>query len=200
MIVSQGACGYFKVQHAVPYCSSTESDCFTCLQRVVRADDFGWCLHRACFSGNRPRLHVCSGLKKPIFSAGNDLGELFAPGTSRERYKRFWAVSQEFLCQLYLSPLVTVAAIRGACASHSWSDVRLLQTAHCLTFWKLYVVLDLLSRVHDHGQFGQSQDVVSTALPAIILCIFAVPSFAPLHGIDEIVQPMLSLKAIGWQW
>ena len=57
-----------------------------------------------------------SGLKKPIFTAGNDLGELFAPGTSRDRYKRFWAESQEFLCRLYSSPLLTISAIRGACA------------------------------------------------------------------------------------
>lgn len=56
----------------------------------------------------------CSGLKKPVFTAGNDLGELYAPATSRERYRRFWKMSNEFLCNLYMSPLLTVAAVRGA--------------------------------------------------------------------------------------
>ena len=59
---------------------------------------------------------ACSGLKRPIFSAGNDLSELYAPATSRDRYKRFWVMSNKFLCSLYLSPLLTVSAIKGACA------------------------------------------------------------------------------------
>jgi Delta3-Delta2-enoyl-CoA isomerase len=61
-------------------------------------------------------LCLCSGLKRPIFTAGNDLAELYAPGTSRHRYKRFWNLSNEFLCNLYRSPLLTVSAIKGACA------------------------------------------------------------------------------------
>lgn len=58
---------------------------------------------------------LCSGLKRPIFSAGNDLNELYPPTTSRERYRRFWAISNAFLADLYVSPLVTIAAVRGAC-------------------------------------------------------------------------------------
>ena len=56
-----------------------------------------------------------SELKKPIFTAGNDINELYAPKTSRERYAQFWRVQTSFLCRLLRSPLATVCAIRGAC-------------------------------------------------------------------------------------
>lgn len=57
----------------------------------------------------------CSGLKRPVFTAGNDINELYAPSTSRQRHRRFWKISNQFLASLYESPLLTVAAINGAC-------------------------------------------------------------------------------------
>lgn len=56
-----------------------------------------------------------SGLRREVFTAGNDIKELFAPLTSQERYTEFWLTSNRFLARLYASPLVTIAAIRGAC-------------------------------------------------------------------------------------
>mmetsp|Transcript_13936 Transcript_13936/g.16806 ORF Transcript_13936/g.16806 Transcript_13936/m.16806 type:complete len:264 (+) Transcript_13936:93-884(+) len=56
-----------------------------------------------------------SGLKKDIFTAGNDINELYAPGTNFERFDRFWRAKSNFLINLYRSPLATVAAIRGYC-------------------------------------------------------------------------------------
>lgn len=56
-----------------------------------------------------------SGLKKDVFTAGNDLLELYAPRTSFQRYQSFWVVQNEFLSNLYNSRLATIAAIRGAC-------------------------------------------------------------------------------------
>lgn len=56
-----------------------------------------------------------SGLKRDVFTAGNDLKELYAPGTSFEAYSHFWTLQNEFLAKLYASSLVTVSAIRGAC-------------------------------------------------------------------------------------
>ncbi|MCX6128818.1 MAG: enoyl-CoA hydratase-related protein [Proteobacteria bacterium] len=56
-----------------------------------------------------------SGLKKDVFTAGNDLLELYAPQSSEERYRDFWVTQNKFFARLYRSPLVTVAAIRGAC-------------------------------------------------------------------------------------
>lgn len=54
-----------------------------------------------------------SGLERPVFTAGNDLSELYAPGTSRERYLEFWRVSTEFLAALYRTRLSTAAALPG---------------------------------------------------------------------------------------
>ena len=51
-----------------------------------------------------------SGLAREIFTAGNDLAELYAPKTSLERYTEFWVVATTFLARLLRSPLVTVSA------------------------------------------------------------------------------------------
>ena len=64
---------------------------------------------------NAPR--VCgiiwsSGLVRNIFTAGNDINELHAKKTTKQRYKHFWKVSNEFLARLYCSPLATVAAVK----------------------------------------------------------------------------------------
>jgi 3,2-trans-enoyl-CoA isomerase len=60
-------------------------------------------------------LIFASGLKRDIFTAGNDLKELYGPLISEESYRRFWGAQNTFLPRLYRSPLYTVAAIRGAC-------------------------------------------------------------------------------------
>jgi heme/copper-type cytochrome/quinol oxidase subunit 2 len=50
-------------------------------------------------------------------------------------------------------------------------------------------------KVHHHSLI----EIVWTTMPALILCIIAVPSFALLYSLDEIVQPSLTIKAIGRQ-
>lgn len=57
---------------------------------------------------------ITSGLKRDIFSAGNDINALYAPRTSKEAYRKFWVLQNQFLARLYRSSLITVAAIRGA--------------------------------------------------------------------------------------
>ncbi|KAJ3036056.1 dodecenoyl-CoA isomerase [Rhizophlyctis rosea] len=56
-----------------------------------------------------------SGLKRPIFTAGNDINELHARRTTRERYVSFWLLKNQFLARLLRSRLSTAAAIKGAC-------------------------------------------------------------------------------------
>lgn len=65
--------------------------------------------------GSTAVLIIASGLRREIFSAGNDLNELHAPSTSEARFTEFWKTSTHFLASLYNSPLYTVAAVRGAC-------------------------------------------------------------------------------------
>ena len=72
-----------------------------------------------------------------LHAAGNDIKELYAPKTTKQRYRQFWTVSNALLARLYSSPLVTVAAIRGACPAGGCClalccDVRLMsqETGH----------------------------------------------------------------------
>nr|YP_010191517.1 cytochrome c oxidase subunit II [Puliciphora borinquenensis]QZL38252.1 cytochrome c oxidase subunit 2 [Puliciphora borinquenensis] len=47
---------------------------------------------------------------------------------------------------------------------------------------------------------GQSIEIIWTILPAIILLFIAFPSLRLLYLIDEINEPLISLKSIGHQW
>jgi|TARA_B000000475_G_scaffold150302_1_gene121057 3,2-trans-enoyl-CoA isomerase len=56
-----------------------------------------------------------SGLRRSVFTAGNDIAELYAPKTTWKRYREFWLTQTTFLSRLLSTRLATVCAIRGAC-------------------------------------------------------------------------------------
>lgn len=56
-----------------------------------------------------------SGLRRSVFTAGNDIAELYAPKTTWKRYREFWLTQTTFLSRLLNTRLATVCAIRGAC-------------------------------------------------------------------------------------
>jgi len=47
---------------------------------------------------------------------------------------------------------------------------------------------------------GTLLEIVWTLTPSFILMLIAVPSFSLLYSMDEIIDPSLTLKAIGHQW
>jgi len=47
---------------------------------------------------------------------------------------------------------------------------------------------------------GTLLEVVWTVAPSFILLLIAVPSFALLYSMDEVIDPALTLKAVGHQW
>jgi cytochrome c oxidase subunit 1 len=47
---------------------------------------------------------------------------------------------------------------------------------------------------------GTTIEVIWTLLPAVILLLVAIPSFALLYAMDEIIDPILTIKIIGHQW
>nr|UPX88319.1 cytochrome c oxidase subunit II [Dilophus febrilis] len=47
---------------------------------------------------------------------------------------------------------------------------------------------------------GQSIEIIWTVLPAIILLFIAFPSLRLLYLLDEIYNPMITLKTLGHQW
>jgi cytochrome c oxidase subunit 2 len=47
---------------------------------------------------------------------------------------------------------------------------------------------------------GTLLEIIWTVTPSIILIAIAIPSFALLYSMDEVLDPMLTFKAIGHQW
>jgi cytochrome c oxidase subunit 2 len=43
-------------------------------------------------------------------------------------------------------------------------------------------------------------EIIWTIVPSIILILIAIPSFALLYAMDEVTDPKLTVKAIGYQW
>eukprot|EP00747_Dinoflagellata_sp_TGD_P166064 gnl/TRDRNA2_/TRDRNA2_188292_c0_seq1.p1 gnl/TRDRNA2_/TRDRNA2_188292_c0~~gnl/TRDRNA2_/TRDRNA2_188292_c0_seq1.p1 ORF type:complete len:269 (-),score=70.59 gnl/TRDRNA2_/TRDRNA2_188292_c0_seq1:58-864(-) len=56
-----------------------------------------------------------SGLKKSVFTAGLDIKELHVPSTNNQRLKEYWQLLSKTLTKVYSTPMVTIAAISGAC-------------------------------------------------------------------------------------
>lgn len=71
----------------------------------------------------------------------------------------------------------------------SWMLVRTLQT-----FTK---TVNPYAEKITHGTFIE---IVWTLTPSLILVVIALPSFALLYSMDEIVDPALTIKALGHQW
>lgn len=71
----------------------------------------------------------------------------------------------------------------------SWMLVRTLQT-----FSK---TVNPYPEKITHGTFIE---IVWTLTPSLILVVIALPSFALLYSMDEIVDPALTIKALGHQW
>jgi cytochrome c oxidase subunit 2 len=47
---------------------------------------------------------------------------------------------------------------------------------------------------------GTVLEIVWTVIPSLILIVVALPSFALLYSIDEIIDPALTIKCVGHQW
>lgn len=43
-------------------------------------------------------------------------------------------------------------------------------------------------------------EIIWTIIPAVILVIIAIPSFSLLYSVDEIVEPLFTVKVVGHQW
>jgi cytochrome c oxidase subunit 2 len=66
----------------------------------------------------------------------------------------------------------------------------------------LYIKYNDKSNINSYKSFTHSNvlEIVWTIIPAVILLFIAVPSFALLYSIDELVDPVITLKVIGHQW
>lgn len=57
-----------------------------------------------------------------------------------------------------------------------------------------------VSKKSDGVVHGTLVEIVWTVTPAVVLGIVAVPSFTLLYAVEEIVEPEITVKAIGNQW
>ena len=67
----------------------------------------------------------------------------------------------------------------------------------CRTLWHFHWTKNPIPSKIIHGTVIE---VAWTVTPSLILMVIAVPSFALLYSMDEIVNPSITLKAIGHQW
>lgn len=54
--------------------------------------------------------------------------------------------------------------------------------------------------VSDGIVHGTMLEIIWTTVPAILLIVIALPSFALLYAVDEVVDPALTVKVVGHQW
>nr|YP_010117768.1 cytochrome c oxidase subunit II [Diplonevra funebris]QPN53541.1 cytochrome c oxidase subunit 2 [Diplonevra funebris] len=71
-----------------------------------------------------------------------------------------------------------------------------------ITILVTYMMTSLLFNKYTNRYLlhGQTIEIIWTILPAIILLFIAFPSLRLLYLIDEINEPMITLKSIGHQW
>lgn len=73
-----------------------------------------------------------------------------------------------------------------------------------LVGWMLYRTLYLFNAkanpTPSKVSHGTVIEIVWTILPSFVLLAIAVPSFALLYAMDEVIDPAITIKAIGHQW
>lgn len=73
------------------------------------------------------------------------------------------------------------------------------------TFWVLWTAIKSFNEINSDlpsQKFTHSSvlEIIWTILPAVALLLIAIPSFALLYSLDELIDPKLTLKVIGSQW
>nr|YP_009699986.1 cytochrome c oxidase subunit II [Dermestes frischii]QEK77729.1 cytochrome c oxidase subunit II [Dermestes frischii] len=65
-----------------------------------------------------------------------------------------------------------------------------------------YLMTSLFFNTHNFRYLLESQslEIIWTILPAVTLVFIALPSIRLLYLLDEIINPMISIKTIGHQW
>lgn len=93
--------------------------------------------------------------------------------------------------------------MEGMIFFHSYLTFFLIFIA-VIVFWLLYKVsVSFNNKENLHVlKFTHSSilEIIWTIIPAIGLVLIAVPSFALLYSLDELAEPVVTLKIVGHQW
>lgn len=72
------------------------------------------------------------------------------------------------------------------------------------TVWMLYkIIISFNEETFKKAEkFTHSSvlEIIWTILPAIVLLVIAIPSFTLLYSLDELIDPVVTLKIVGHQW
>jgi len=74
-----------------------------------------------------------------------------------------------------------------------------LITIGIFVIWLLYAAL---KSTNYYSKFSHSSllEIVWTIIPAFLLLLLAIPSFTLLYSLDELSEPLLTIKVVGHQW
>lgn len=68
--------------------------------------------------------------------------------------------------------------------------------------WMLIQIINFFVSNKSVQKFTHSSllEIIWTLIPAFVLLIIAIPSFSLLYSLDELINPIMTLKIIGHQW
>lgn len=67
-------------------------------------------------------------------------------------------------------------------------------------FWLLYSAFKSSQKKYSNFSHSSILEIIWTIIPAFILLILAIPSFTLLYSLDELSNPVITVKIIGHQW
>lgn len=67
-------------------------------------------------------------------------------------------------------------------------------------YWMLFAALDTNSKTSSKFAHSNLLEIMWTIIPAIILVFVAIPSFSLLYSLDELSEPLITVKIVGHQW
>lgn len=76
-----------------------------------------------------------------------------------------------------------------------------------ITFFTVYLLFQCLTTYNEENHpkadvftHSTALEIIWTVIPALVLVVVAIPSFALLYSMDEMIDPSLTIKIIGHQW
>nr|AKT93869.1 cytochrome c oxidase subunit 2 [Balamuthia mandrillaris] len=102
-----------------------------------------------------------------------------------DRFVQFWGVSTANCFKFLQTPLAFTI---------DWLQFR--QERVNKLKWLTYLISNRQYRV----THNLNLEVIWTVIPTLILIIIAIPSFALLYSMDELLEPSVTVKIIGHQW
>jgi len=94
--------------------------------------------------------------------------------------------------------------MEGSISLHNWIFLYLVVVSILVVYFLLVIIIKFKITTNPLSlktlNEGTSIEIIWTITPALILVSIALPSFRLLYLMDEVIDPTLTIKAIGHQW